>query len=136
MWHGAARSNYIPIEDEAGLEKALEPFEGLIKMDYDRHGKTGFMVGDESNDGGWPSAARNDDGNEIEFDPVQLICPFMTEGAILVMMESGADKYHDITGNATAYKKDGTKVEIYLNDIYEKAAQAFGVDRSSISMCS
>jgi hypothetical protein len=136
MWHGAARSNYVPIEDEEGLEKTLEPFEGLIKIDYDRHGKTGFTVGDESNDGGWPSMVADDDGNEIEFDPVHLICPFMAEGAVLVMMESGADKYREITGNAIAYKKDGTKVEIYLNYIYEKAAQAFGVDLASIGVCS
>lgn len=135
MWHGAARSNYVPIEDEEGLEKALEPFDGLIEMDFDQHGNTGFKVGDESNDGGWPSAATDDDGNAIEFDPVHLICPFMAEGAVLVMMESGADKYREITGNAIAYKKDGTKVEIYLNGIYEKAAQAFGVDRTSIGVC-
>lgn len=135
MWHGAARSNYVEIVDEDGLEKALKPFDGLIEFDYDALGRTGFKTGDESNDGGWPSAATDDDGNEVEFDPVQLICPFMAESAVLVMMESGADKYRDITGNAIAYKKDGTKIAIYLNDIYEKAAQAFGVDLASIGQC-
>lgn len=135
MWYGAARSNYVQIIDEEGLEKALQPFDRLIVIDYDKHGKIGFKPTDESDDGGRPSAATDDEGNEVEFDPVQLICPFMAESAILVMMESGADKYGGITGNAIAYKKDGTKVEIYLNDIYEKAAQAFGVDRASIGNC-
>lgn len=136
MWQGAARSNYVQIEDMDGLEKALEPFEGVVEMIFDRHGKVGFKSGDESDDGGWPSTVKDDDGNEFEFDPVQQICPFMAEGAVLVMMESGADKYREITGRALAYKKDGTKVEIFLEDIYKKAAEAFGVDPVSISMCS
>lgn len=136
MWQGAACSNRVQIEDMDGLEKALEPFEGVVEMTFDRHGKVGFKSGDESNDGGWPSTVTDDDGNEFEFDPVQLICPFMAEGAVLVMMQSGADKYREITGYARAYRKDGTEITICLDDIYQKAADAFGVDRISISMCS
>lgn len=136
MWQGAACSNRVQIEDMDGLEKALEPFEGVVEMTFDGRGRVGFKSGDESNDGGWPSTVTDDDGNEFEFDPVQQICPFMAEDAVLVMMESGADKYREITGNARAYRKDGTEVAICLDDIYQKAAEAFGVDPVSIGMCS
>jgi hypothetical protein len=137
-WSGAARSNYVEIENFEGLTKALDPFSVEI---CEGSGENMFCFLSKDEDCGcWPGSATVDVGDgqewqeeEVEFDPSVQICPFMKEGEILVMMETGSEKLRYLTGHANAYNKNGDCVSVSINDIYEKAAQAFSVPVGKIS---
>lgn len=127
-WQGHARSNYVRIKDMAGLRAAMEPFDVEI---VEKNGKAALLsIHDEC--GGWPTRF-DADGNELIF--ADAVWPFMEEGEILVLMECGAEKLRYLTGVAQAFNSDGEHVFVSMNDIYEKAAQAFGVSVASISDC-
>lgn len=139
-WYGTARSNYILVKDYDAFKEALEPWP--IKV-YRGDAVTNVvcLVSEEQDSGGWPSMTWGPDPGdpdmetEIEFDPAKLICPHMVEGQVLVMMEAGAEKARYVTGNAVAYNHKGEHVQVNLVDIYDKAAAAFGVQRSAITSC-
>lgn len=131
-WYGSARSNYVQIKDMEGLIKALGPFN--IEISESRLDKgVCFLVGPYSDDGGWPSFATDEEGDEIEFDPSEHICPFMQDDQILIMMQCGAEKLRYITGDAQAYNSEGVCEFLSLDSIYARAALRFKVDESSIS---
>lgn len=136
-WYGAARSNYVLIKDLVALRETLDPWPiGIHKKHQDDSDNNVLVcfLSEEQDSGGWPSICWIDgDNDETEFDPVQLICPHMVEGQVLVMMEVGHEKLRVLTGHAVAYYHDGKEVHVDLDDIYEKAANAFGVDRSSVT---
>jgi hypothetical protein len=128
-YYGVARTNYFKVKDLDGLKKALEPFS--LKL----CGKEGFvaLLDDHGDGGGWPNFALTEDGEDIEFDATVHICPFMEDDQVLVIMEAGHEKYRYVNGWAEAYNAKGERVGITLDDIYAKAAEAFGVPVQSIS---
>lgn len=132
-WYGTARSNYVKIDDMAGLEAALKPF--CVKITpQDTDPAVVYFTPEDSDTGGWQTfSSDDDDGEEIEFNPVEHICPFMADGQVLVMMEAGAERLRYVTGEAQAYNKQGDFVCLSLSDIYAKAAEAFGVPKASIT---
>lgn len=123
-WHGAARSNYVKIKDEAGLRNALRHFDVKIWTNSDGL----FAFGGDSDSGGWPSITTDDDDEEIEFSPIEQICPFMHEDQVLVMMQSGHESQRYVDGRAEAYNSKGEWVSIALNNIYDLAKKHFGID--------
>lgn len=133
-WKGTARTNYVRIDDVDGLEKSLAPFEGLIEESA-RLGTDDLCFIATTDDGGWPGWVKDEEGFDVEFDLAVHVCPFMADDQILVMMEAGGEKTRSITGSAIAYRKNGEKVSLFLDDIYDKAAEAFGVQKSSIPQC-
>ncbi len=134
-WIGSARTNYFAVKDRAGLEKALAPFEIAIEAHPEDLAFVSLRTDDEW--GGMPSIAyieseEDEDGmvedQEVFFDPVEHICPFMREDQLLVIVESGAERLRYITGVANAYSADGRHVGISIDDIYEKAVKELGAD--------
>lgn len=135
-WYGSARSNYVRIKDMAGLEKALAPFSGIEISPGDVPSTVCFLARE-----GWPSEGfieeddteyRVDD-KELFFDPRERICPFMEDGQILIMQEVGAEKLRYLTGIANAYTSKGLHLQVSLDDIYEQAANEFGVPINEIT---
>lgn len=133
-WYGGSRTNYVKIKDMDGLKKALEPFDLEIVEDRDSPNSIALLPNSEYGD--WPTWAYTEDGEEIELDPVGHICPFMEEGQVLVIMEAGAERLRYISGWAQAFTWDGRFVEVSLHQIYEKAAQEFGVPLTTITPAS
>jgi hypothetical protein len=130
-WYGAARSNYIKIKDINGLEEALEPFD--INISKDRDGEFVCLLSGDSSDGAWPSYSEDDEGNELEFNFITHVVPYMAPDQVLIVMEAGAEKLRYITGYAEAYHSDGRMVGLSLHDIYALAEKEFGVAHSYIS---
>lgn len=133
-YQATARSNYVKIKDMEGLKKALKPFDIAI---WEQDGMVGFGQS-EMSDGGWPgwcliSVADDEPEEEIEFDPAIQICPFMEEGQVLVMMESGHEKLRYVQGHAQAFNTKGGYVQLILRDIYQMAADKFGVPLATIT---
>ena len=142
-WSGTSRSNYVRISDEEGLTAAVEKF-GL-KTSKDQEGLTAFFPGD-SGDGDWPSWVTSyeddpeDPDNKLEIEEgftfATAIMPFVAEGQVLIVMSAGAEKLSYITGHAEAFIRKGEDVHwtaVNLENIYKKAAEAFGVEDSEIT---
>lgn len=89
-----------------------------------------------SRDGGWPTSGYDNDANEVDFDFIKQVCPFMESDQVLVAMEAGHEKLRYVTGYAWAYHSDGRQFGLSLDDIYTKAAAEFGVPRNTITEAS
>jgi hypothetical protein len=142
-WYGAARTNYVRVEDLEGLKKALEPFSVTARAHPVRPEFVTIQSDDEY--GGWPSSAyvqsEEEDGEEreIEFDFAVQVMPFIKEGEVLVAIESGAEKLRYISGSSQAYTRVGDEVKstfINLNKIIEQASKEFNIPAASIADCS
>lgn len=153
-WYGSARSNYVRIADMGGLKRALKPFPGIeIVAEWPgpevtgdtTGGKHALLVGEGSEDGGWPSfglmEVEDEEGSvyeeEVEFSFIEFVMPYVEVGEVLVIMACGAEKLRYLTGFAEAYQRlaDGTirDCTVSIDDIYAKAAEAFGVGKEAIS---
>lgn len=130
---GIARTNYVTVEDVEGLKEALSPWP--VEMVLNAEGKVSLL--DDDPDGtGWPTFAQDDDGNDIELDIETVIMPFVKEGEVLVLMEAGYEKKRYVSGWAVACVRRADSVHfkrITLGDIYQLAADAFGVRREDIA---
>lgn len=150
-WSGTARSNYVTVADMEGLRKALTPFGSIgIYPKADRaalkDGETVCLVA-EDDDGGWPSFAYEEGLDEagepteieVEFSFAERVVPFLVPGEILVVKEVGAEKHRYVSGYAAAFHWDGKEarqVSLGLNDIYNLAAEEFGVGIDTITRAS
>lgn len=125
-YYAAARSNCVHIDDMAGLTKALSPFSDLTITEDTPDSGLYCILCDE----GWPGFGIDDDDREVEFDPLKHIMPYVREGEVFVMMETGHEKLRYLIGIASAYIRRGDAVEsthVDIDDIYVKAKDIFGV---------
>jgi hypothetical protein len=60
----------------------------------------------------------------------------LAEGEVAILMEVGDEEETHLTGRASAVAWDGRVEGVNINDIYDKAAKSFGIDRASINLCS
>lgn len=130
-WCGSARSNYVKVKDIAGLKESLQHVDIAIKESDGM-----YWLCCETDSGRWPTAYSDDDDRELDFDPAQLICPYLDDGQVLVLLEVGADRMRCLTGRAEAYSADGRSVVVDLDRIYREAAEAFSVPQAMISKAS
>lgn len=136
-WYGAARTNYVHITDLAALKKSLDGFELEIEAGVaNEEGMYALFAATEY--GGFARERWTDDADEAEeFDFIGHVMPYVADGDVLIVMESGAEKLRYITGDAYAYIRRGSKIErtsLHLSDIYTTAADAFGVPRKQINI--
>jgi hypothetical protein len=94
-------------------------------MEYRESDGTVMFMDEDGLDGHWPSFSH--DGTDM-FSWEEHVMPFIKEGEVLVVMQSGAEKHRYVTGCAEAYVRKGKRVRsvfVTLDDIYEKAAKKF-----------
>lgn len=77
----------------------------------------------------------SDEEEEIELD-LSLLATWMAPGEVLVIESAGCEKLRYLAAFALAYNHKGDEVQISLQDIYAKAADAFGVEVNAISQAS
>ncbi len=136
-WYGSARTNYVHITDLDALIKALEGFDvNVVEGCANEEGMYAFFAHTDS--GGFAHERWTDDADEAEeFDFIEHVMPYVADGEVLIVMESGAEKLRYITGDAYAYIRRGSKIEhtsLHLHGIYRLAADAFGVPRKQINI--
>lgn len=129
---GRARTNYVAVDDIEGLKKALAPFPVEVLVSGTEQGKVALA---DTTGTGWPTLELDEEGEEIELDVAAHIMPFVREGEVLVLMESGREGERYVAGSANAWVRQGGKVRhtgLSLNDIYRQAARKFAVEASTI----
>lgn len=138
---GTARSNYFRVKDSETFKAWVKKVPGLgvwetsqATIDFaeteEEKRRLACVFGIYSNDGDsgcWPSSFEDEEGEYQHIDLIITIAPYLADGQVIVMMETGAEKLRYVAGNAVAFDNTGKFVQVNLNDIYDKAFQAFGV---------
>lgn len=132
-----ARTNFVKIQDIEGLVKAITPF----NVDLIEHSSEPgvFMLKAATDDGDFPSIEiENEHGEEIIFTFESIVMPYVEEDQVLIAMAAGHEGMRGIYGYAGAYVRMGDEIKstaISLDDIYDKAANEFGVSEKAINRC-
>lgn len=134
----SARTNYFAVEDLDGLKASLKPFpEITITASEKKAMESKFALCVENSDyGGWPGWATHENGEEVEFDFVTHVMPFVKADEVVVVMETGAEKLRYLVGYAEAYIRQGETVmetRVSIDDIYTMAAEKFKTPVDDIS---
>lgn len=129
-WYGMSRSNYFRVKDEAQFRTWAKNLH--LEVFTDSNGRLGFCS--DTEDGGFPSWRFKQGAEEDEaIDLPDELAGHLADGEIAVLMSAGHEKACYVSGYATAVNSTGQRFSLVLSDIYEKAAEAFGVHLSSIS---
>lgn len=129
-WHGAARSNYFRVKDEAAFKAWVATCPGLGFWPGASIYRGMFALHAEgTDDGAWPGyrEIESEEWQGVDYYVYEDIIPHLAEGEVAVFMEAGAENLRYITGWAIAVTWDGRTVSVSLNDIYGKAFGAFGI---------
>lgn len=131
MSNTLARSNYVLVKDIDALKADLP--EDLDIEVTTGSGEQADMVALLCENGLWPSYYDEDEDEDQPFDIVGVFAQHLAEGQVAVFHEVGHDKMRFMIGNAIAVTHTGERVEVSIDDIYAKAAEAFSVDKTSIT---
>lgn len=123
-----ARTNYVKVSDLEGLKSALEPFQ-LTLIESSEEGYYCLLCEYE---GGWGEVIYNDEGEDVTFDFLEHVMPYVEVGQVLVFQEVGYEKLRYLTGYSCALirRADNSvdSISINLVDIYDLAKEKFGVE--------
>lgn len=137
-YYGTERTNYFRVKDEQKFREWAESLSAEVIRD--KEGRFGLIPGPYSDDGTFPSVRFKDEDeleegedNMEEIDFMGELAEHLEPGSIAVSMQAGAKKYRYIVGFAEAIDHTGKVVSVSLQDIYQKAANAFGVPFNDIT---
>lgn len=127
-----ARTNYFQVRDLAAFKAALAkvPDIDLVEAHDSADGASRVAVLSACPDtGSWPSFLLDEQGEptEDEVDIAGIIGEHLTQGSVAVVMEVGFDKTRYGFGWSVAVDHTGRRVQVSVDDIYDKARDAFGV---------
>lgn len=127
-YFATARSNYFRVKDAA----AFEDWCAEVSLQFwkgDAAGSYAICPDEDSYDGTWPSIGADTDEDDLDQDHLfTALSRHLASGHIAILIEVGNEKLRYLGGYALAIDGDGRKVEISLDDIYDKARHAFGTD--------
>lgn len=130
---GVGRSNTFAVKDVAKLAAVMEQY-GVELVD--RGGNRVTLFADPAGDGSWTQMRCDDDGDGTDDDLVHiptLVAEHLLDGEVAVFDHCGAEKRRYLDANSTAVFSDGRTVSISLDDVYQAAADEFGVAVEKIS---
>lgn len=156
-YYATARSNYFQVKDRAAFEAAMEPFDLSVEFETkvvpgNRYPRS--FPEDQRNDletaeyvcllwntgdtagisqSYWDEDANDGEGDFADVDLLQLISTHLVEGSVAVFEEAGAEKFRYISAYALAVNHLGDVVSININEIYDRAAAAFGIPKEQIT---
>ena len=139
-WIGTARTNYVKVKDQSGLEQYFAKFGNQVKinlvpLDSGRYPGMTCFIGDNPDSGDFPSVVWDAESKEVIFEWSE-VCKFLEPEQILVVMTSGAERKRYVTGTSEAYHTTtGKSTFIDISHIYKQAAKKFNVDIDSINLC-
>lgn len=118
-YYGTGRTNYFKVKDEEAFRKMASQFEVVVC----ERGDGKFAVISEKEDGCF--SISDDDGDDVCM--TKEIVEHLAEGEVAVFIHIGSEKARYLDGVATAVHSSGQVVQVHLDDIYEKAMNAFKV---------
>lgn len=117
-YYATCRSNYFQVKDKDAFVAECNK-RSISVWDDQKDGRVGIY--DE--DGGWPSSYHDEDvGDYVDYDITDFVAEHLADGAVAILMETGAEKLRYVAGHAVAVNSKGEYKTVNLNDIYEQAA--------------
>jgi len=133
-YYGKGRTNIFKVKDIDALTTALAGAEFIVEARPDRGADAVFIrVSDNDAAGSWSQLVYTDDDAE----PTELFVPAMIaehlqDGQVAVFVHAGSEKLRYLSAYSIAVHADGRQVRVDLDDIYQRAADEFGVDVNEI----
>ena len=130
-YSGYCRSNYFGVQDLQAFDAWVTLFDCSIRAVKRSDGCVSLFAVDDS---GWPTfrcasapaAARRrpiyeDDDDVVGCDFHAELAAHLADGHVAVLMEIGHGERHYFVGQAMAMNRQGERVVLSLDDIYERA---------------
>lgn len=128
-WYGASRSNYFRVKDIKAFMEDMRTISVAVVINNDAEfGQRCMVHPEDGDDGNWPSY-RYDNETDSEMEDIwlpEVISKHLPEGEVAVFLTVGHEKLRYLTGFAVAIDHTGKEIEVNLNEIYPRAAEAFG----------
>lgn len=117
-YYGTARTNYVSWIDLEAVVEIASKFNLIVEEKDGRHALFSTDVH------GWNTYSIDSDGNEIELNIASDLAPFLQEGEVLIVQETGSEGQRYLVGTSDAYTNRGILCSTNINDIYGKALKA------------
>jgi hypothetical protein len=123
-YYATTRSNYFRVNDATAFEtwcktRSLD----FWTKHYDGVGGRYAISADTGDSGGWP---HYDSEQDDDFDLTAELAKHLDPRDIAVLIEVGSEKLRYLTGIATAVDHSGRTICVALDEIYDRAIDAFG----------
>ena len=136
-YQGKVRSNYFAVKNADDWVAFCDRFEFESIMMWDSEIQSnlyGFMDGPMSDGRGLPSDIYDEDEDEmVEVDFIAELAEQLDPDAVAIIMEIGWEKMRYFIGIAIAVNAKGDHVSVSLDDIYDKADDAFEGESSLVA---
>jgi len=123
-WQGEARSNYFQVKDSEKFKAAMRSIGVTVEEgDGKNAGKFAVFAADGE---GWPSSVIDEEINDVvEVDVVDTVVEHLASGSVAVFMQVGHEGSRYVNADAVAIDSTGERVEIGLDEIYDRAKTKF-----------
>lgn len=134
-YYGKGRTNIFKVKDIDALRTALAGTEVTVESRGERGaGAVLIRLSDNDVTGCWGQLVYGDDD---DVEPTELFVPDMIAehlqvGEVAVFVHAGSEKLCYLSAYSIAVHANGSQVRVDLNDIYQRAAEAFDVDVNEI----
>ena len=130
-WYGQSRSNYFKVKNVA----AFKAWANALHLHVWSDGDELFALADNS-EGFWPraldcKAGEAEEGIDCDFGAE--LQGHLADGEVAIPMTTDAEKLRYLTGYAVALNADGRRLDVNLDDIYDKVRAEFGVQPTQVS---
>ena len=130
-YYGAARTNYFRVRDKDIAEDWAKTWG--FEMCPGGNDPSVFCFLSEHEDG-WPPSRYDEEGEEIAGLPlIEQFNNIAAPDEIVIMMEAWSEKLRYLVGYAAAIR-NGEVIEISLHDIYDLAANKWGVKPTTVEL--
>lgn len=133
--YGVFRSNRFPVRDRDRFHAWAKTIPDLDVQEHD--GRVLLVPSEWSGGHGLPGLRETGEGEHEAIEFVDELAPHVAPGSVAVLVEAGSEKLRYLTGIALAIRgaddPAGWAIErVHLDDVYEKAATAWGIDPGTI----
>ena len=128
-WYGQSRSNYFKVKNASAFKAWANALHRQVWSDGDEL----FALADNS-EGFWPHERWDEEAEEgIDCDFGVELQGHLADGEVAILMTTGAEKLRYLTGYAVALNADGRRLDVNLDNIYDKVRAEFGVHPTQVS---
>ena len=120
-YYGNGRSNYIKVSDIEKF-KALCDERSLVCKLNEETGEVACFASNDNESGEIPSIVYDDDGNNVELPNFfKEVSKLLVDDYVFIWRHIGNEKLRYFCGYSVAINSKGKRINISLDDIYEKA---------------
>lgn len=131
-YNATSRSNYFKVKDADAFKAWVVTIPDLRAVSSTERTDAFAIISDDGDTGQWPITYGDcgSDASEEEYVDINWstdLGTHLVDGEVCIMMSAGSEGTRYVCGGAFAFDNTGKTVRVSLDEIYTKAAKAFGV---------